>query len=439
MYLLKRIARFLIIKINKIVYLGKKNFFMPLKRKIIYLVTMLYPKLQPYFCHPYIEPNPNIKHLFLDISTIVRNDLKTGVQRVVRSLLSELMQHPIEGYIVKPVYCTETDTGFYYAHYYIDKNLRLKNNLEDTQIDIRPNDIFLGLDFNLAMLPKQLEELNRIKQQGVKIFFIVYDLLPALKPKMFKPIVKDLFTIWLEVILKFDGVICISKAVHDELKLWIKNNNFAIPKNLSFAWFHLGADIENSLPTRGLPDGSMELINFFKANKSFISVSTIEPRKGYAQLLAAFNLLWQQNVDVILIIVGKKGWLVDSLVKDIAQHPLLNHKLFWLRNVSDEYLTKLYAAATCLIAPSEGEGFGLSLIEAAKYNLPIIARKLPVFMEVAQDKAFYFTGLKAEDLAVAVNSWLQLYALNSHPSTSNMRWLTWKDSADKLKEALLID
>ena len=43
-----------------------------------------------------------------------------------------------------------------------------------------------------------------------------------------------------------------------------------------------------------------------------------------------------------------------------------------------------------LVAPSRGEGFGLPLIEAAQHKLPIFARDIPVFREVAGENAFFF-------------------------------------------------
>ena len=62
----------------------------------------------------------------------------------------------------------------------------------------------------------------------------------------------------------------------------------------------------------------------------------------------------------------------------------IGNRLFWLEGISDEYLEKIYDAATCLIAASEGEGFGLPLIKVAQHKLPIIARDIPVFREVWQ-------------------------------------------------------
>ena len=64
---------------------------------------------------------------------------------------------------------------------------------------------------------------------------------------------------------------------------------------------------------------------------------------------------------------------------------------------------------SCLISPSEGEGFGLPLIEAAQHATPIIARDIPVFREVAGDHAFYFDGLEASALADAIHQWLALW------------------------------
>ena len=119
-------------------------------------------------------------------------------------------------------------------------------------------------------------------------------------------------------------------------------------------------------------------------------VATIEPRKGHHQTLKAFELLWGQGADINLVIVGKQGWLVEELIENIKAHSELNKRLFWQEGISDEYLENIYAESTCLIAASEGEGFGLPLIEAAQKGKPIIARDIKVFREVAGDYAYYF-------------------------------------------------
>src|SRR5690606_5090572 len=126
------------------------------------------------------------------------------------------------------------------------------------------------------------------------------------------------------------------------------------------------------------------------STRTFLMVGTIESRKGYDQVLDAFDQLWGEGSVERLVIVGRQGWLVDDLVQRILQHPENGHRLFWLSDVSDEALVKLYERTDALIMASEAEGFGLPLIEAAKHGIPLIARDLPVFREVAGEGALYF-------------------------------------------------
>ena len=92
-----------------------------------------------------------------------------------------------------------------------------------------------------------------------------------------------------------------------------------------------------------------------------------------------------------------------------------------------------------LLAPSEAEGFGLSLIEAARHKLPIIARDIRVFREVAGENAFYFSGDAPEAIASAIDRWLSLYRQNKHPKSDSLRWVTWEQSAKRLQEIVLGD
>jgi glycosyltransferase involved in cell wall biosynthesis len=158
-------------------------------------------------------------------------------------------------------------------------------------------------------------------------------------------------------------------------------------------------------------------------------VGTLEPRKGHAQVIEAFGQLWNKGIDVNLVIVGKQGWLVDELVNQLLGHPEQNKRLFWLKGISDEFLEKMYASSTCLIAASYGEGFGLPLIEAAQHKLPIIARDFPAFREVAGEHAYYFNATDAQGLGKTIERWLVLYGNKMHPVSNYMPWLTWRESA----------
>lgn len=381
-------------------------------------------------------PRNRPRQLLVDISELVQRDSRSGIQRVVRSILKEWLNNPPAGYRVEPVYAT-IEHGYRYACRFTQSFLGCPDYvLQDEPIEYAQGDIFFGLDLQPQVVPAHRTFYQELRRHGVRVQFAVYDLLCAQMPQCFPHGAADGFSRWLDVIAESDGALCISKAVADELASWIKDHSPVRRRPFKIDWFHLGSDIESSAPSKGFPVDADFVVDCLRSCKSFLMVGTLEPRKGHAQVLEAFEQLWQSGQGVNLVILGKQGWMVESLVQRILSHNQLNKKLFWLEGISDEYLEKVYAVSTCLIAASEGEGFGLPLIEAAHHKLPIIARDIPVFREVAGEYAYYFNGDEAEDLAEAINTWLTLYACKKHPSSDGMPWLTWKQCAENLTDKL---
>ena len=376
--------------------------------------------------------------LLVDVSALVEQDLKTGIQRVVRSVLRELLSNPPAGYRVEPVYATINSHGYLYARRFTLNFLQCPvNSLLDEPIEANDGDIFLGLDMHPVVVPAQVDYLESLRRQGARVYFIIYDLLPIVMPDAFPSKASLAYIPWLESITRFDGAICISRTTAEALADWLKENAPKQSHHLSIGWSHIGADIENSVPTCGIPDDAPQVLTHITTHPTFLMVGTIEPRKQHAQTLAAFEKLWSKGIEVNLAIVGKQGWKVETLVESLRHHAERGKRLFWLEGISDEYLEKIYSTSTCLIAASEGEGFGLPLIEAAQHKLPIIARDIPVFREVAGEHAFYFKGTAPEDLADSVLKWLELYRENRHPRSEDMPWLTWKESARQVLNIIL--
>ena len=135
----------------------------------------------------------------------------------------------------------------------------------------------------------------------------------------------------------------------------------------------------------------------------FISVGTIEPRKGFPIALDAFEKLWASGIEASYVIIGKAGWGMRHFEERLRTHPRLNRSLFWLANVSDADLVHAYKNATCLIMPSIAEGFGIPLIEAAQFGLRVIASDIPIFREVIKDRAaLFFEACNPSDLALRI-------------------------------------
>jgi glycosyltransferase involved in cell wall biosynthesis len=397
------------------------------------------------------SPEPSPRQLLIDVSCIVRHDLKSGIERVVRAQLLELIKEPPGGFRIEPVYLTGQGGQWHYryARSYTCKMLGIEQaSLCDAPIDISQGDVFYGLDFcpdsviNAARSGIYL----KWKAAGLSINFLVYDLLPVLRSEFFPGGVAITHATWLKTIAEFSSrLICISNAVANELRLWLENNPPARKGQLLIDAVHLGADIIASAPSTGLPDNAEKVLKAVSATPAFIMVATLEPRKGHLQTLAAFELLWEQGQQINLVLVGKEGWkplpnsqrrTIPRIVEKLRKHKESGKRLFWLEGISDEYLDQIYAASTCLIAASEGEGFGLPLIEAAQHQLPIIARDIPVFREVAGEHACYFSGLEPNAIAVAVKSWLALNAEGRAPQSVAIPRFTWKQCAANLLDTL---
>jgi len=378
------------------------------------------------------------RQLLVDVSELVQRDSKSGIQRVVRNILQELLDHPPEGFRIEPVYAT-LQQGYRYARKFTLQFLDCPETvLTDDPIDYKAGDLLLGLDLQPHVVPVQHCFYQQLRNHGVIVKFVVYDLLPILLPAAFPVGAAEVHQKWLQVVAENDGVICISKAVAEELADWVKTNVFSRQRSFTIDWFHLGADNDMSRFSQGMPVDAGSVLNKLAKRPSFLMVGTLEPRKGHAQVLAAFEKLWLEDVDANLILVGKQGWMTEALADRIRKHSEWGKRLFWLEGISDEYLEKVYAACNCLIFASEGEGFGLPLIEAARHKVPIIARDIPVFREVAGEHAFYFRGLDSPTLAHVIRDWLSLNAKGLAPQSFGMPWLTWRQSTEQLMNRILL-
>lgn len=412
---------------------------------IIRSISTVYTDMEPdnndleqiAYCLSFNAPVSGSKQLLLDISVLETIDLKSGVQRVVRSILLEMLKNPPKTYVVRPIYFD--DKQYRYAQNFVSAIAgRAPIEKEDEIVDFRQNDLYLALDITAHLIHKTYDIYAYLQRAGVKVYFIIYDILFANNRHWWVDSVSANLNEWLEGIAEVStGFICISEAVADEVQEWMDQNPPNRPSFPEVMSFHLGADIENSAPSKGLPDNSESILTHLQSKPTFLMVGTIEPRKGYKQTLEAFETLWSQGTDINLVIVGKEGWLIDGLIKKLHNHPEKDRHLFWLEGISDEYLEKVYAASTCLVAASEGEGFGLPLIEAAQHKLPIIARELPVFREVAGEYAYYFNNdNNPELLSYTIICWLDLLRKDLHPKSDNMSWLTWRQSTQQLTKIL---
>lgn len=353
------------------------------------------------------------KYIFYDKTNIFFSDAGTGIQRVANKVRNEI-QNVSSDYRIVDVY-SKKNKGYFYCDN--GKKIRVQNG-----------DIFLGVDCAFSTLHSNKFYLDVIYKKKVKIFFVLYDLIPLKFPEyaISKEFTK-LFYQWLKDIVQFTGIIADSNAVLEELKNFLAEEKIQHNNHLKLDYVHLGSDITDT--AIGM-DVGREIEN--KDTPTFLMVSTVEPRKKYDQVIKAFNILWKKKVNVKLEIVGRPGWRNEDTIALLENNEYLNQYFFWYKSgISDEKLVELYKACDAVIFASLSEGFGLALVEAAYYKKPLIVRDIPVFREIAKDSAFYFDTLSEDVLAQKIIEWLELYK-NDEAPVSNIEALTWNDCAQNI-------
>lgn len=134
----------------------------------------------------------------------------------------------------------------------------------------------------------------------------------------------------------------------------------------------------------------------------FIYVGNFYPHKNVERLILAISKIGQ---DVKLVLVGPDDFFAKRLLQLINKLKLQS-KIFFFHNPTKEDLVFFYKNALALIHPSLSEGFGLSLIESAYFNLPMIASNIPVFKEILDDRYISFDPKNPEDIASKIKKFL---------------------------------
>ena len=163
-----------------------------------------------------------------------------------------------------------------------------------------------------------------------------------------------------------------------------------------------------------------------------LAVGTIHPRKNYARLIEAFSRLEIGNWR--LVIVGKRGWLCDSIY-EVVRTWKLQSQISFLDYVAAEDLPALIAGARVLAFPSLHEGFGLPVLEAQACGTPVICSMTSSFPEVAGDAALFVDPLDVDAIAGALErAWTDdaLRAKLIAHGFENVKRFSWDASARRV-------
>ncbi len=170
----------------------------------------------------------------------------------------------------------------------------------------------------------------------------------------------------------------------------------------------------------------------------FIFVGTILPRKNLLNILKAFELFKKATSSDMKFVVVGNVWIWPDELKAVYER--CKNDVLVTGRVSDEEVTKLYAAASAVTYVSHYEGFGLPVLEAFNSKVPLITSSTSCLPEIAGDAALFAHPDKPEEIAAQMQAVVQNKELSNQ--LIEMGWerrnkFTWSDTAELLWQSIL--
>ena len=175
-----------------------------------------------------------------------------------------------------------------------------------------------------------------------------------------------------------------------------------------------------------------------------LAVGTIEPRKNYPRLLAAYRHLRRESVPLLvgdqpgvpeLVIAGRPGWAYGDTLDRIKKE----RGVRYLGHVDDATLSALYRSASILAFPSLYEGFGLPLLEAMAHGLPAVVGNAGALPELADGAALVVDSEDVSSIAAGLERLLseaQLREKLAAAGRERAAQFTWERAASSTRDLL---
>ncbi len=166
-----------------------------------------------------------------------------------------------------------------------------------------------------------------------------------------------------------------------------------------------------------------------------LSVSVVRPHKNYAFLVRTFNKLKEfYNIPHQLVIAG--GIQVsDSPFFSEIEKSSYKSEIKYLGYVDNEKLATLYANANIYVTSTLYEGFGMPLMEAMTYNLPIACSNLASLPEVGGNGCVYFNPYDEDEAAEKIYKLISDEDYKSYIKSyqkERLEYYSWDNIAKKI-------
>ena len=178
---------------------------------------------------------------------------------------------------------------------------------------------------------------------------------------------------------------------------------------------------------------------------NLILVGTIYKRKGITLLIKALKYI--RTMDFILNIIGsydKNHKYYQKIIRLVKRYKLEDKVKFWGR-LSDEELMGKYQSSDIFVFPSLYEGFGIVLVEAMSFGLPIIAFNNSAMTYIVKNgyNGILVPNKNTKKLSKAIQKLLQddimRAKLSSNSYEYSLHFRTYEDMVKSMKNFILND
>jgi glycosyltransferase involved in cell wall biosynthesis len=165
-----------------------------------------------------------------------------------------------------------------------------------------------------------------------------------------------------------------------------------------------------------------------------LTVAGLDPRKGLAVLVDALGRV----PGITLAIVGAARGDAEGITELARDRGVAAERIVVLDALEDDDLAAVLQGATAFLQASRAEGFGLALVEALAFGLPVIHSDAPALVEVAADAGIVIPRDDPEEAAgyaAAIQQLLDDAEVRERLSLAardRSRAFSWRDSAEKV-------
>ncbi len=165
-------------------------------------------------------------------------------------------------------------------------------------------------------------------------------------------------------------------------------------------------------------------------------LGTIEPRKNLSRLIQAYEKASRElEQPPKLVLAGGKGWKADETY--LLAEKLAPEQVLFTGYISAAEKRMLYQNAALFVFPSLYEGFGIPVLEAMQYGVPVVCANTSSLPEVAGDCARFVKPTDVNDIAQGI---LELLTDPVRAEELSLRGkaqaerFNWDQSAEKLMQ-----